>query len=358
MPRERKTELSASNVVLMLLVIFIHTAAECVSGYQTSSLPFLLVTPVHRAATFAVQGFLFLGGLKLALGFGPEFSFRRYARGRLLRVGLPYLIAFIVYYAVYAVIGRIAPSLPHALGEFFTGGLTGHFYYIAAFAQFCLLVPLWRLLADRAHPALLLFVSLAVTLIAMDHMPELVRLLTGSRVELTKNDRLFTTYLFYWTAGMTAGRHYGAFTAFLEKRRRSLLTLWFLSAVIDAALYIVIRQGVYYPIWADDFHLFTSTFAILSLLSLSLAAKDKSALRSPLFCAVDRASYLVYLWHPMVILFLDASLNQAGIASLTVRFLVRTILTAPISILLCVLWQKLVSGALTELRARKEGPSC
>ena len=123
-------------------------------------------------------------------------------------------------------------------------------------------------------------------------------------------------------------------------------------------LYIVIRQGIYYPIWADDFHLFTSTFAILSLLSLALAAKDAPALRSPLFSAVDRASYLVYLWHPMVILFLDAALNRAGIASLTVRFLVRTALTAPIAVLCCVLWQKLVSGALTKLRARKEGPSC
>ena len=42
----------------------------------------------------------------------------------------------------------------------------------------------------------------------------------------------------------------------------------------------------------------------------------------------------------MVILLLDGVMNRAGASSLTLRFLVRFLLTAPLSVGLCVLWQK------------------
>ena len=339
MPGKHKSELSAASLVLMTLVVFIHAAAECVNGYDPASFRFLPAASAHRAASFAVQGFLFLAGLKLTLRTSDGFSYSRYARGRLLRIGLPYLAAFAAFYAVYALTGRLAdPSPADFLTAFFTGGLTGHFYFVAVMAQFCLLVPLWRVLNRRAHPALLLFVSLMLTLVFMDHMPELVRLATGFRVELTRNAALFTTYLFYWIAGMTAGSRYEAFAEFLDKQKRPLTVLWILAVIADCALYIAIRRGTYYALWADDFHLLTSTLAILALLAhargLSPAAVSASA-------PVDRASYLVYLWHPMIILPLDAAMNRAGIRSLAVRFLIRFPLALLLTAALCILWQRL-----------------
>ena len=341
MPGNRKTELSAASLVLMTLVVFIHSAAECVTGYDPASLPFLLAASAHRMASFAVQGFLFLAGLKLTLHMSADFSCARYARGRLVRVGLPYLVAFCAFFAVYALTGRLTdPSPSSFLLPFLTGGLTGHFYFVAVMAQFCLLVPLWRALNRKAHPALLLFVSLMLTLIFMDHMPELVRLATGFRVELTRNAALFTTYLFYWTAGMIAGSCYPDFAAFLDRQKRTLTVLWLLALAADCALLIAIRRGTYYALWSDDFHLLTCTLAILSLLAhaRTLPASAVSAL-----APADRASYLIYLWHPMTILALDSAMNRLSIRSLALRFLLRFPLALLLTAALCILWQTLTS---------------
>ena len=335
----RKPELSAASVLLMTLVVFIHSAAECVSGYDPESFVFLAAASAHRTASFAVQGFLFLAGLKLTLRMTDDFSYRRYARGRLLRIGLPYLIAFAAFFTVYTLTGRLEqqPTPASAVFALFTGSLTGHFYFVSVMAQFCLLVPLWRLLSRRAHPALLLFVSLMLTLVFMDHMPELVRLATGYRAELGSNACLFTTYLFYWTAGMTAGAHYPAFAVFLNDRKKSLTVLWLLSLITDCALYIAIRRGTYYALWADDFHLLTCTLAVLALLA---HARSLSRNTVSVLAPADRASYLVYLWHPMTILILDAALNRLGIRSLALRFLIRFTLTLIVTVSLCILWQR------------------
>ena len=355
MPKERRTELSAASVALMLLVVFIHSAAECVNGYDPMTFAYAAAGSLHRLASFAVQGFLFLAGLKLTLRRPSVFSTGRYLRGRLSRIGLPYLVAFAAFLAVYLLTGRLNdPSPVRILAEFFTGGLTGHFYFVAVMAQFCLLVPLWNLLERRAHPALTLFVSLILTLVFMDHMPELVRLATGFRVELTRNAALFTSYLFYWIAGMTAGANYDGFRGFLRARRTSLTVLWILSAVGDIALFLAIKRGIYYALWADDFHLMTCTLAILALLShaAALADSDVPFLRSALFADADRASYLVYLWHPMAILLIDSLMNRLGIGSRALRCLIRFPAALFLTLALSILWQKLYASIRSRLTNR------
>lgn len=351
MPREKKPELSAASLVLMVLVVLIHASAACVNGYDPAYAVFVPAAALHRAASFAVQGFLFLAGLKLTLRMGKDFSFLRYLRGRFVRIGLPYLISFAAFYAAYVLTGRLAdPSPLFAVREFFTGGLTGHFYFVAVMAQFCLLVPLWRFLSRKADPALLLFISLMLTLVFQDHMPELVRLATGYRAELTHNARLFTTYLFYWMAGMTAGSHFDGFAAFLDRKRTSLTVLWIIAVIADTALFVGIRRGTYYALWADDFHLLTCTLAILAL--LAHARKLPPAFIEKLAPA-DRASYLVYLWHPLAILALDAVMDRLGLTSLAARFLIRFPLVLVLTLAACILWQTIASRILP----RRKGAS-
>ena len=51
MPKHRRTELSLAGIVLMLLVVFIHTAAEWVSDYDTSALLFPAGACAHSNMT-------------------------------------------------------------------------------------------------------------------------------------------------------------------------------------------------------------------------------------------------------------------------------------------------------------------
>ncbi|MBR4204291.1 MAG: acyltransferase [Clostridia bacterium] len=340
MESRKKNELSAASVFLMLLVIFIHLSAECVNGYLKESAAFALMASLNRLASFAVQGFIFLSGLKLFLKRNEPFSYKTFALSRLRRVILPYLVAFCVFYAVYASLSRISPSVPHFFGELFTAGLATHFYFIAVIVQFYLLMPLWRLLGRRASPLLLCFVSFTLTSVLALHLPELVQLVSGKWIDF--NSRLFTSYLFYFVCGMAAGSRYDEFLAFLKRRRIGLGVLWGLSAAADCALFILIRRDFYYPVWADEWHILTSALAILFLISLCAAAGNGRLLRSPLLSRTDGASYLVYLWHPLIILCVDLRLNNLGVVSLTLRFLIRAAVALPLSIALCVGWQALV----------------
>ena len=334
MPTRKKTALSATSVLFMLLVIFIHTSAECVSGYREDSAAFAVMTSANRLASFVVQGFLFLSGLKLFLPREGDFSYQKFARSRLRRVVLPYFIAFCAFYAVYALTGRITPSARHFLTEFFTGGLATHFYFVAVICQFYLLLPLWRLLNRRAHPALLCLIAFVLTDVCAVHFPEFIRLLFHA--EFSHTARLFVSYLFYFAAGMEAGAHYDGFLAFLRERRRELWILWAAAGAADCVLLLAIRRGLYYPVWAEEWHILTSMLAILSVLALTDKLRGARIFSTRLFAEADGASYLVYLWHPLAILLADALLDRLGIASLTLRFLLRTVIVIPAVIGACV----------------------
>lgn len=338
----KKHELTMASLLYMLLVIFIHIASECVTGYRTDSLPFAVMCSAHRMSSFVVQGFLFLSGVKLFLPRKNDmFSYRKFYLSRAKRVVLPYLLVFALFCVYFVLTGRLGFDLPYFLRECLTGGLVGHFYYVAIMCQFYLLIPLWRFTAERCSMVLTCFVSLLTMLICRVHLPEVVQLLTG--YELTLNSRLFTTFLFYFVCGIFCGKHYDRFAEFLQNHRREITILFAVTGIIDCILIWVIRNGVYYPTWADDFHVLYCTAAILFTLSVSKMFVE----RHPKFAGISfirhlsNASYNVYLIHPLFIFLTDSLLDRAGIRSLTGRFILRALAVYTVTLGICVLWEAL-----------------
>ncbi len=334
---KRKTELSIASVIFMLLVIFIHVVSECVSGYETSSIQFAVMCSLHRLSSFVVQGFIFLSGVKLFLSFREDFSLGRFYLSRLTRVVLPYVAVFSLFYAYLAMRGSITPSVKYYFDELFTGGLVGHFYFVAIICQFYLLMPLWRLLYRRGSAVLSLVISLMLMIILKAYLPEIVRLIFG--YEMQYNSRLFTSYLFYFVAGIFAGKYYKKFTDFLRRRRLQLICSTSAVGIINCLLIYVIRRGWYYPMWAENFHVLYCILAILCTVSLSLKLGEKKISSSPLMKLTDRASYNVYLIHPLFIFFIDSLCSSLGIVSLTLRLAIKAIFTYGGAIGLCVLYE-------------------
>lgn len=329
-----------ASLLYMLLVIFIHVASECVTGYRTDTLPFAVMNSAHRLSSFVVQGFLFLSGVKLSLPRKTDtFSYPKFYLSRIKRVVLPYLVVFAVFCRYFVAEGWLAFDLPYFLHECVTGGLVGHFYYVVIMCQFYLLLPLWRWLAAKCSPLLTCLTSLFVMLICRVHLPEVVRLLTGW--ELTLNSRCFTTFLFYFVAGVFCGKFYDRFAEFLHVRQREIAVLFAVTGGIDCGLIWLIRNGRYYPTWADDFHVLYCVAAILFTLSMSIAFVE----RHPTFADLPAvrhlagASYNVYLIHPLFIFRTDVLLDRMGIASLTGRFFLRAVAVYTVSLGLCVLWE-------------------
>ncbi len=352
----KKHELTMTSLLYMLLVIFIHVAAEGVTKFRTDSLPFAVLCSAHRLSSFVVQGFLFLSGVKLFLPRrDTAFSYPKFYLSRAKRVVLPYLAVFTLFCVYFVGTGRLAFDLPYFLRECFTGGLVGHFYYVAIMCQFYLLIPLWRFAVRRCSPLLTMLVSLFVMNLCRAHLPEVVRLLTG--VELTLNSRLFTTYLFYFVCGTFAGTYYDRFAKFLEKRRREIVTLTILTGAIDCVLIWVIRNGVYYPTWADDFHVLYCTSAILCTLSLAkrLADRHPAFAEASFIRHLSNASYNVYLLHPLFIFIADSLLDRAGLLSLTGRFVLRAAVVYVVSLGGCVLWE-IIKWKLKKLKKKSFPP--
>lgn len=336
----KKHELTMTSLLYMVLVIFIHASAECVTEYETDSLPFAVMCSAHRLSSFVVQGFLFLSGVKLFLPRrDAAFSYPKFYLSRTKRVVLPYLFVFALFCLYFVVTGRLAFDFPYFLRECLTGGLVGHFYYVAIMCQFYLLIPLWRLVAERCSMILSVFVSLFTMLICRVHLPEVVLLLTG--YEMTLNSRLFTTFLFYFVCGIFCGRQYERFAEFLQTRRRGITVLFAVTGAIDCILIWVIRNGIYYPTWADNFHVLYCIAAILFTLSLvkKFADSRPEFADSSFIRHLSNASYNVYLLHPLFIFLTDSFLDRADILSLTGRFVLRAAVVYTVSIGVCVLWE-------------------
>lgn len=345
-----------ASLLYMLLVIFIHAAAEGVTNYRTDSFPFAVMCSAHRLSSFVVQGFLFLSGVKLFLPRrDTAFSCPKFYLSRTKRVVLPYLFVFALFCVYFVGTGRLAFDLPYFLREFLTGGLVGHFYYVAIMCQFYLLIPLWRFTAEKCSPALTMFVSLLTMLICRVHLPEIVRLLTG--YELTLNSRLFTTFLFYFVCGIFCGRHYDRFAEFLQVRRREITLLTAVTGAVDCILIWVIRNGLYYPTWADDFHVLYCIAAILCTLSCAKKFVEwrPAFAELPFIRHLSNASYNVYLIHPLFIFVTDSLLGRAGILSLTGRFVLRAAAVYTVSIGVCVLWE-VIKWNLKQSKKRNSPP--
>lgn len=330
----------------MLLVIFIHCAAEGVDQYIRPSLPFVLLCSLHRLSSFVVQGFLFLSGVKLFLKGTGSLSVGRFYLGRIRRVWLPYLLVFCLFYGYLGLTGAVTPSAGYFFRELFTGGLVGHFYFVAIIFQFYLLLPLWKPLYEKASPPLTLLVSLFLTILCQNYLPALIRSITGA--SFAYNGRLFPSYLIYFVGGMLAAKYYDLFVTFLKSRRRSLLTLTAIAGIVDCAIICLIYCGIWYPAWGDIWHMLYAILAILTTLSLGLAIAEKLPslpLRlTALLAGTDRVSYSVYLLHPLVIFVLNSLLSRAGILSLTLRFLLRTPLTVFITVGICLAVSRLTQS--------------
>ncbi len=338
MANKRKAELTIASLILMLLVIFIHSASECVNGLDKYGWPFVLVQSAHRLSSFAVQGFIFLSGLKLFLPSDRPFSYKRFYISRFKRVVVPYLLVYGIYYVGGALRQMYTPSVSHFIGEFFSGGLVGHLYFVVIICQFYLLMPLWRWLS-RKNPVLVLSVSLLIMVVMKTAVPEITRQM-GS--EFLYSARLFWNYLFYFLAGMYAGCFYDGFRAMLKENKWGITVLWTITGVVTCVNIVIMARRIAWPSWSENWHVLYCMMAILLVLCLSERVAKWA--ETPLVQKMDTASYGVYLIHPIWIALVDMALG--GVSSLSWRLLIRYPAVCLLSVFSMVLWQYVKSKAV------------
>ena len=349
MLKERKTEISFVNVLLCLLVIFIHVTSEPVTSLDKMSLQFAVVAVPWKLSAFVVQGFIFLSGLKFFMTDTENINYTGYYVSRIKAIILPYILWVVIYYLYFISQGYFGFDLVKLIECILLGNLVSHFYFIVIIVQFYALMPLWVRLVKRVHPVILLLTGLMVTVLFNKYFTTLLNFFDSSYF-FPYNDRLFTTYIFYWLAGCVAGKHYDEFKSLLHKNRAFIITVFVTSAAANAVFSYINLSGRANIYWLEDLHTLYCIFAIMTVFIIGRFYAEKIRHGEKLLKAVDSVTYPIYLCHILIITVLNLYLTKAGIYSVGKRYIIRIFTVYLLAIGLCVLYKKLKNRIVKALK--------
>lgn len=344
--KPRLFEISLLNVFLCILVIFIHISSKPISLVNKDSLQYLALMIPWRLSAFVVYGFIFLSGFKLMLTKHDNFSYSKFLSKRAFSIVIPYILWVLIYYLYFCFIEKYFPfKFNDLLGYTLRGNLVAHFYFIITIIQFYFTAPLWIKLVKKTNVTLCILFSFAVMLIMSRNLPSIIGFFNPNYT-FKYNDRIFTTYLFYWVAGCYVGQNYEKFKEILRNNRVFITIFFIVSAFLNAFFSYYSFSGKKYISYLEDFHLMYCVSAILFFFMLSInLTSEKSPLNTGLvgkfIKSVDKVSYSVYLCHILIIYITDYILKRFAETSLLTNYIIRIIIVYTVSICGCLLWHKI-----------------
>lgn len=341
--KTRRYEISFLNVILCMAVIFIHIISYAVSGFQAGTVKYNLAMFPWRMASFAVQGFVLLSGVKFFLTKKDEMPYGKYLLSRLKAIVLPYAVLFLIYYIFYYFVYDYPLNIGFILKMFFTGSLVCHLYFIPLIIQFDLLAPVWKNLVNKVSGVIVIPFCLMLGQILEVYLPDMVRI-TFPDAEFIYNDRIFTSYLIYWIAGCYIGKNYDRFFRLLKDNFVPIISVLGISLVIFGYYtYLAFNNIAYIP-----FMNYVHSMYVISMLCFlyAFSAKYSSGIMNKvkIISAIDRASYSIYLWHMLVLFAANFILDKLNFISHGLSFAIRMVFVYPVTIVWAL--------AITKLRAK------
>lgn len=336
---KRNPEISALNVFLCLLVIFIHVSSAPVTWYEKDSLQFAVVFAMWRSANFAVQGFIFLAGVRFFLSKRDIIDYRRFYIGRFVKIIIPYIVWNVIFYLWFLSKGNILFPIQEFPLHIIRGDLVSPFYFVVVIVQFYALAPLWRLIIKKSNMLATLIISAVITLILGQYLPRLLTLVFPE-FSFKLNDRVLTTYLIYWIGGCYVGKYYDKAKAWVKKIRNPIIILFVLLLLTEVILSYISFSGIFYLRWLEYIHFLYCICAVLFFFMLFSLIYENRSIKNRLIIAVDRTTYLIFLMHCLVIFMINDVMVNMQITSITLAYIIRIITVYPIAIIGCILWDK------------------
>ena len=340
MLKERKIEISFVNVLLCLLVIFIHVSSEPVTGLDKLSVQFAVVSVPWKLSAFVVQGFIFLSGMKLFMSNTESINYGRYYWTRIKTIVLPYILWVVIYYLYFISRGYFGFDAVKLIKCIFLGNLVSHFYFIIIIVQFYALMPLWMRLIKNIHPVIVLLGGVMITVLFGKYFTTFINFF-NSEYFFPYNDRIFTTYVFYWLAGCLAGKYYTEFKNMIRKNSAFISLAFIIIACFNAVFSWIDLSGRGNIYWLEDLHTLYCIFAIMFVFMLGINYSEGKKPYLGLLKAVDNVTYPIYLCHILIIMVLNTYLTEFGVYSIGKRYIIRIFIVYTAAVGLCLCWGKL-----------------
>jgi len=339
---KKRKEIEIYNTLLFLMVVFIHVSSRAITGFSKDSAPLLLLFIPWKAASFVVPGFLFLSAFKLSLKFSEKkIPYGEFIRGRARAILLPYFLWVILYYLYFVYVLHYFPfEISSLLSHLLLGTISSPFYFIVVLFQFYLTFPWWMKLSETPRMALPVFFVL--TVLFRGYLPQ--ALSSWFSLSFPYNDRILTSYAFFFLLGCAAGRNREAFEAFLLKNKGKLALLYGLAAVLFVFFGYESFIGRRFLPGMEVLNGFFLLFSVLFFYLACLYLKGKRV--SDILCALSPVSFYVYLIHCLILSVADEFLRKAGIVSLTASFFLRGFAAYFFSIFLSFLYLVLKKRAI------------
>ena len=358
MQKKRRSEISALNTLFCLLVIFIHIVSFPIGSYSPGTelynpLSYSLYMIPWRLASFVVQGFVLLAGVKVFLTGKDSVPYPRYLKGRLLGVIIPYIVSFVGYYIYYYCVYDYPLDASFIVNHLVLGSLVCHYYFIPLLFQFDVLLPLWKLIVNKTSAAITIPVAVLASALFESYMPSLLSILFPS-YSFVYNDRIITTYLAFWLIGCYIGRNYDSFR---EMLKNSFLSVALLHVAVTAAngyFSYLAYNGLAFVPFMNILHYFYTLTAILFLYALFLKLPEGFFERIPLASKIDRASYDIYLWHMLAVFGANHLLEYLGIYGPNAAFMWRMLLVYVVTVSVCVGYNELKTFIKRKTKSRQK----
>ena len=338
-PKKRKHELTWLSLAFCMMVMFSHCAGHPITHLRHDSWQFALLLLLQRLTYVSVYGFFALSGIKLMLPRSRPIQWGSYMKGRAKALLLPYLAANVLYYWFYCWgIHYYTPSWGKFLDYLLHGNLVSPFYFLIVMFQLTLLSPAFQWVTEHIDARIALPAALVVSWGSELYLGQLIGMLVPGYQYLW-SDRTFTTYLVYFLGGCYIGKYYDVFTGWLKKHPIPVMAAFFLSTFWDLWLLYRLRVlGKPSPL-VPYAHLVYLLCAILFCFWVALWL-DRPLPK--LLARVEQASFLVYLYHSMLISALEWLSFRLNITDVGLLFALRVPLIYIGTPVLCILWQESV----------------
>lgn len=304
MVKKHYYELDRLNVLLCLIVVFIHAFGGVAVRLDQNSFIHMLSASALRNCAFVVQGFIFLSALKYSMAADRgKFRYGAFLIKRIRRVLLPYIICVTVYYICFCSLDYFEDgfSMPVLLRYIYDGTLSAHFYFVIAIMQFYLLMPLW-IGAVRRLPAPVIVLSGIII-----YCIWVIRF--AGKTEFF--DRIFLSYIAFWMAGLAAGKNYDKFTNTIRKKISVIVFAFILLAIIDGSVFYIMKDTLLMAYCFEIIHMLYAFSAILFAIAICMFSDKKPSF---LTGAVNGLSYEIYLWHCLVLTYIDRFIDNISLA--------------------------------------------